>query len=207
MAPSSFMHSRPHPWHGLEVGEDPPRIVNAYIELTPFDLIKYELDKKTGYLRVDRPQRTSSQPPTLYGFIPRTLCDQRVAGLSPASKRGDDDPLDICVVSERPINRAEVILNAKVVGGVQMVDADEADDKIIAVLSNDNIWGGAERLGDLPKALVDRQVHYFATYKLIGDHPDPLISKVYDRDEAWRVIEAAMEDYAEKYGGQYGSRR
>ena len=58
---------RPHPWHGLAVGEDPPRIVSAYVEITPFDLVKYEVDKMTGYLRVDRPQRTSSSPP-LYVF-------------------------------------------------------------------------------------------------------------------------------------------
>lgn len=67
--PTPFFNWRPHPWHGLEVGKHPPRLVNAYIEISPFDLIKYEVDKVTGYLRVDRPQRTSSQPPTLYGFI------------------------------------------------------------------------------------------------------------------------------------------
>ena len=70
--PAPFYRWRPHPWHGLSAGSDPPRIVQAFIEITPFDLMKYETDKETGYLRVDRPQRTSSQPPTLYGFIPRT---------------------------------------------------------------------------------------------------------------------------------------
>ena len=74
-----FHEWRPHPWHGLEVGRQPPLSVNAYIEITPFDLIKYEVDKTTGYLRVDRPQRTSSLPPSLYGFIPRTYCAARVA--------------------------------------------------------------------------------------------------------------------------------
>src|SRR5262245_32796451 len=104
---------RPHPWHGLELGEDPPRVVTAYVEITPFDVVKYEVDKKSGYLRVDRPQRTSSSPPTLYGFIPRTYCAARVAALSPGSTRGDGDPLDICVISERPIDKAEVILPAR----------------------------------------------------------------------------------------------
>ena len=65
--PPPFYRWRPHPWHGLDAGPNPPRVVFAYIELTPFDLIKYEVDKVTGYLRVDRPQRSSSQPPTLYG--------------------------------------------------------------------------------------------------------------------------------------------
>ena len=72
--PGVVNHFRPHPWHGLEVGPEPPEVLNAYIEITPFDLMKYEVDKKSGYLRVDRPQRSSAQPPTLYWFIPRTYC-------------------------------------------------------------------------------------------------------------------------------------
>ena len=108
--PPPFYRWRPHPWHGLETGPNPPSLVHAYIEITPFDLMKYEIDKTTGYLRVDRPQRSSSMPPALYGFIPRTYCDARVAKLSINAERGDGDPLDICVLSERPINRAEVIV-------------------------------------------------------------------------------------------------
>src|SRR5688500_20294516 len=96
---------RPHPWHGLEAGRELPFWVNAYIEITPFDLIKYEVDKPSGYLRVDRPQRTSSQPPALYGFIPRTYCGDAVARLCPGAARGDGDPLDICVLSERSEER------------------------------------------------------------------------------------------------------
>jgi len=101
---------RPHPWHGLQVGPDAPRVVHAYIEITPFDLVKYEVDKVTGHVRVDRPQRGSSQPPTLYGFIPQTFCGRRVSDLSPTAEKGDGDPVDICVVSERPIARAEIIV-------------------------------------------------------------------------------------------------
>ncbi len=191
---------RPHPWHGLEVGDDPPRVVSAYIEITPFDLVKYEVDKRTGYLRVDRPQRTSASPPTLYGFIPRTYCAERVAALSPTSRRGDGDPLDVCVVSERPIARAEVILSARVVGGFQMVDAGDADDKIIAVLASDAIWGEATRIGDLPAALIERLRHYFLTYKLVpGEPPRVAIEKLYDVEHAWRVIEAAMADYSASF--------
>src|SRR5690606_31223988 len=104
-----------------------------FIEICPFDLVKYEIDKESGYMRVDRPNRTSSQPPTLYGFIPRTLADRRVAALMPGAQRGDGDPLDICVLSERPIARAEIIVTARVVGGLPMLDGGEADDKLIAV--------------------------------------------------------------------------
>ena len=138
--PKSFYRWRPHPWHGLEVGENPPEVVNAFIEMTPLCSVKYEVDKSTGYLRVDRPQLTSSLTPMLYGFIPQTYCGTRVKDLSPKSKRGDGDPLDICVVTERPINRSEVILSARVIGGFQMVDRGEADDKIIAILHNDEFW-------------------------------------------------------------------
>jgi inorganic pyrophosphatase len=159
--------------------------------------VKYEVDKHTGYLRVDRPQRTSASPPTLYGFIPRTYCAERVAALSPTSKRGDGDPLDVCVISERPITRAEVLLSARVIGGLQMVDGGDADDKIIAVLASDAIWGGVSELADLPGALVERLRHYFLTYKLVpGKPPQVAIESVFDAAHAQRVIEAAMADDA-----------
>jgi inorganic pyrophosphatase len=200
--PSPFYRWRPHPWHGLEVGPNPPQIIHAYIEITPFDLVKYEVDKETGYLRVDRPQRSSSQPPTLYGFIPRTFCGERVRKLSPKSEQGDNDPLDICVISERPINKSEIILNVRVVGGIQMIDGGEADDKIIAVLSNDNFWENANNLSDIPKALVDRLTHYFSTYKLTpGEERSTFISDVYDVNHAIKVIKASMLDYEETFGG------
>ncbi|MHC4996110.1 MAG: inorganic pyrophosphatase, partial [Planctomycetota bacterium] len=181
-------------------GKAPPKFVNTYVELTPFDYVKYEIDKITGYLRVDRPQRTSSQPPLLYGFIPRTYCGRRVGELSPKAQRGDKDPLDICVLSERPINRSEVILRSKVIGGLQMVDDDEADDKIIAVLENDGVWGQAEDITDIPDALIERLSHYFSTYKMVSGQPGKqTIEQVYDCDYACQVIEASMKDYAEEY--------
>ncbi len=73
--PNPFYRWRPHPWHGLEIGPNPPQLVHAYIEITPFDLVKYEVEKTTGYLKVDRPQRSSSQPPTLYGFVPGPIAE------------------------------------------------------------------------------------------------------------------------------------
>jgi inorganic pyrophosphatase len=199
--PRPFYRWRPHPWHGLETGPKPPEIVNAYIEITPFDLVKYEVDKETGYLRVDRPQRTSSQPPTLYGFIPRTYCSHRVSKLSGKSQRGDGDPLDICVISERPIAKSEVIVRARVIGGIQMIDNGEADDKIVAVLSNDSFWENALDITDVPKVLVERLRHYFTTYKLIpGSEGLTYIEKVYDREWAMKVVLAAIEDYNEAFG-------
>lgn len=199
--PKTFYRWRPHPWHGLEPGEDIPRIVNAYIEMTPFDAVKYEVDKTTGYLRVDRPQLTSSMTPTLYGFIPQTYCAARVHELSATSKKGDGDPLDICVITERAISRGEVILKARVIGGIQMVDNGEADDKIIAILDNDQFWKDANDVDDIPPALLERLRHYFATYKLVPGQPsDVHIEKIYNREHALAVIEAALEDYTEQYG-------
>ena len=199
--PKTFYRWRPHPWHGLEAGDDLPGIVNAYIEMTPFDAVKYEVDKTTGYLRVDRPQLTSSMTPTLYGFIPQTYCSSRVHALSPTSKCGDGDPLDICVITERPINRGEVILRARVIGGMQMIDNGEADDKIIAVLDNDQFWKDAHDIDDISPALLERLRHYFETYKLVPGQPsDVTIEKIYGRDHALKVIEASMEDYTEEYG-------
>ncbi len=197
-APSRY---RPHPWHGLDIGPEPPSVLNAYIEITPFDLVKYEVDKVTGYLRVDRPQRGSSHPPALYGFIPRTYCDGAVQRLSPTSLRGDGDPLDVCVLSERPIARNEIIVRARVVGGLQMVDNGDADDKIIAVLDNDYVYGSARDVKDLPKVLVERLHHYFETYKLVPERPSHVsIERVYGRGHALRVVRAAIRDYVDAFG-------
>lgn len=199
--PTPFYRWRPHPWHGLEIGPNPPEVVHAFIEITPFDGIKYEVDKTTGYLRVDRPQRTSSLPPSLYGFIPRTYCANRVGALSPVVKKGDGDPLDICVLSDRPISRSEVILNARVIGGIHMIDHGEADDKIIAVLQNDSVWGAAKSINDIPQVWIERLRHYFATYKMVPPATDEVfIERVYDFEHARRVVQAAQDDYDEVFG-------
>ncbi len=197
----AFERYRPHPWHGLATGSDPPHIVQAYIEITPFDSVKYEIDKVTGYLRVDRPQRSSSQSPALYGFIPRTYCGERVAALSPEVTGADGDPLDICVLSERPIMRAEILLDAVVVGGLRAIDGGVADDKIIGVLLNDNIWGAADDISHIPERFVERLQHYFSTYKLVPGHLSTMVVKeVYDVAHAQQVVRAAMDDYAAKFG-------
>jgi len=199
--PKPFYRWRPHPWHGLETGPDPPELVTAYIELTPFDRVKYEVDKTTGYLRVDRPQRTSSRPPSLYGFIPRTYSGRRSAALSPNARKGDADPLDICVICERPVNHADIILDARVIGGLQMVDGGEADDKIIAVLKNDLILGEARDIADIPPVLIERVNHYFQTYKLQpGKEADVRIDEIYGREHAFRVVTAGIEDYNDEFG-------
>jgi inorganic pyrophosphatase len=198
--PRNYAVYRPHPWHGLEPGSAAPELVTVYIEITPFDAIKYEVDKVTGYLAVDRPQGGAASPPCLYGFIPRTYCQDRVAALCDGASRGDSDPLDICVISERAIQRADIIVQARVLGGLTMIDDDEADDKIIAVLHNDPIWGAVNDIDELPRALVERMRHYFSTYKYQPGQADhPIEIDAYGRDHALTVVNAALEDYREAF--------
>jgi inorganic pyrophosphatase len=191
-----FSTSRPHPWHGLDPGPETPSLVHVFVEITPFDLIKYEVDKASGYLKVDRPQRTSSLPPAIYGFIPRTYAGSGVAALMPGAVSGDHDPLDICVISERPISRAEVLLQARVVGGLPMLDAGEADDKIVSVLKDDPAFGSVRDIEEIPRPLIERLVHYFSTYKMGLDlMPRVSVGAPYGREHAEAVITASLEDY------------
>jgi inorganic pyrophosphatase len=197
---------RPHPWHGLDSGSRFPEIVTAYIEMVPTDGVKYEIDKYSGYLKVDRPQRFSSFCPTLYGFVPQTYCGERVAAHAipggPPVVRGDGDPLDICVLTDRPISRGEILLEARPIGGLRMVERAEADDKIIAVLLGDPVYGDMADVSQLTRAIIDRLRHYFLTYKSIpGEVSNPItVDPVYNAMEARAVLQAARADYVATFG-------
>jgi inorganic pyrophosphatase len=195
-----------HPWHGVSPG-DPSGFVNAYIEIVPTDVVKYELDKASGHLRIDRPQRYSSQAPSLYGFIPQTYCGERVAArcaerTGVAGIRGDGDPMDICVLTEKGNAQGGFLLRARAIGGLRMIDSEEADDKIIAVLQDDLVFGAIEDVARVPAGLVDRLQHYFLSYKQIpGAGPRRVqIAEVYGRAEAIEVIRRSIDDYGEKFG-------
>ena len=196
-----------HPWHGITPGENAPGEVGAYIEIVPIDAVKYELDKASGHLRVDRPQRFSSMCPTLYGFIPQTFCGEEVAALcaqrtGQTGIQGDGDPIDICVLTEKAFAYGGFFLSAKPIGGLRMIDGQQADDKIIAVLVSDVAYGHIEDISSCPVGLVDRLKHYFLSYKqLPGAAPRRVeISDVYARGEALDVIERSMRDYRKKFG-------
>jgi inorganic pyrophosphatase len=211
-APRAPKPWRPHPWHGLAPGERCPEIVTAYIEIVPGDGVKYEIDKETGYLRVDRPQRLSNFCPTLYGFVPRTLCGERVARVElpgvPNVDRGDGDPLDVCVLTDRPIARGEIVLQARPIGGLRMVEAGQADDKIVAVLLGDPTYGELVHLEELPRAVLDRLRHYFLTYKSIPGDPRGAAITVdppYGLEHAHQVLRASIEDYASAFGSVSGA--
>ncbi|HKV11594.1 MAG TPA: inorganic pyrophosphatase [Thermoanaerobaculia bacterium] len=195
-----------HPWHGIPAGPEAPRVVTAYIEIVPTDTVKYEIDKASGHLKVDRPQMFSNVCPTLYGFIPQTYCGDRVAAFAAAKEErrvveGDGDPMDICVLSEKAFSHGDFLLQAVPVGGLRLIDRGQADDKIIAVLKGDAAYGHAQEIGDLPEALVDRLKHYFLTYKRPPGATDAVIeiAAVYGRTEAYEVIGNSREDYREKF--------
>ncbi len=197
---------RPHPWHGISMQGKDASYLNVYIEIVQTDTVKYELDKDSGYLSIDRPQKFSNIIPSLYGFVPQTYCSQRVATLA-AEKTGmknllgDMDPLDICVLTERPITHGDLLLQAKPIGGLLMIDRGEVDDKIIAVLKDDPIYGDLNDLDECPPKILARMKHYFLTYKdLPGDgERKTLIPAVYNRAEALKVIQLASQDYREAF--------
>lgn len=196
-----------HPWHGVTAGEDAPETINTYIEIVPTDVVKYELDKPSGHLRIDRPQRFSSQCPTPYGFIPQTFCGAAVAELCAMRTglkdiKGDGDPMDICVLTEKVIGHSNLFVRARPIGGMRMIDGNEADDKIIAVLVDDLAYGHITDIQDCPRGLVDRLRHYFLSYKqLPQDAPRRVeITDVYNRAEAHDAITRSLRDYRERYG-------
>jgi inorganic pyrophosphatase len=199
---------RPHPWHGVSLGQDAPAIVTAYVEIVPTDTVKYELDKATGYLKVDRPQKFSSTCPTLYGFLPRTYCGRNVAEFCMERTErtglvGDGDPMDVCVLTEKSIPRGDILLRAIPIGGLRMIDGGEVDDKIIAVLEIDLVYGETRDIEALPRTLVDRMRHYFLTYKDVpgSEHRTCEITHVYGREEAYEVIRRSQVDYQARFGG------
>jgi inorganic pyrophosphatase len=195
-----------HPWHGIEIGKKCPEVVNAFIEIIPSDTIKYELNKASGFVMVDRPQKYSNNMPCMYGFIPQTYCDKEIAAFceEKSGKKGivgDHDPLDICVLSERQVDRGGIIAEAKVLGGFRMIDGGEADDKIIAVLKDDQAYGNFNDISEMPKMVINRVKHFFLTYKdFEGGAKNVEITHVYGKNEALEVIQRSQTDYLNAYG-------
>ena len=202
------MKYQSHPWHGIETGKKAPAEVMTFIEITPSDTVKYEIDKESGFLKVDRPQKFSNIIPALYGFIPQTYCHSRVAefceqktGLT--NIQGDLDPLDICVLTERDIAHGNILVPAVPIGGFRMIDNGEADDKIISILKGDEVYQQWRDVSDCPASLIERLKHYFLTYKQMPGKEETHrceITHVYGREEAHEVIRRSQEDYREVFG-------
>lgn len=194
-----------HPWHGVFIGKDAPVELIAFIEVVPTDTVKYEIDKESGYLRIDRPQKFSNVVPALYGFIPQTFCGERVGKFcSDKTGRpgivGDGDPIDICVLTEKTLSHGDLLVNARPIGGFRMIDGKQADDKIIAVLRNDTVYGHFKDISEVPPVVIKRLEHYFLTYKdMPGEDRDSEIAATYGVQEAYEVIQKSIEDYNHKF--------
>jgi inorganic pyrophosphatase len=194
-----------HPWHGVDIGDEAPQVITCFIEMVPTDTVKYEVDKESGYLRIDRPQKYSNVVPALYGFIPQTFSANSVAEYANEKTgrtdiKGDEDPVDICVLTEKEIAHGDILVRARPIGGFRMIDGNEADDKIVGVLNNDAMYSTFKDISDLPEMVVARLKHYFLTYKdLPGRESDVEITHVYGAEEAYEVIQRSIKDYHNKF--------
>ena len=204
------LYCRAHPWHGVDIGMEAPEVVHCYIEIVPTDTVKFEIDKPTGLLKADRPQKFSNYCPALYGLIPQTFAGKRVGEYCcKKTKRknihGDRDPLDICVLTEKEILRGDILVSAVPIGGFRAIDGNEADDKIIAVLKDDLVYKDIRDIKDCPANLIDRLRHYFLTYK---DFPEDIADKakrrmeithIYGKKEAHEIIKLSQMDYEDHF--------
>ena len=194
-----------HPWHGVFIGKNAPEELTAFIEVVSTDTVKYEIDKDSGYLRVDRPQKFSNIVPALYGFVPQTFCGEKVGEYcsEKSGKKniiGDGDPIDICVLTEKTLAHGDLLVNAIPIGGFRMIDGNQADDKIIAVLRNDTVYGHFRDISEVPQIVIQRLEHYFLTYKdMPGEEKDTEIAGSYGAEEAHHVIKLSVEDYNLKF--------
>jgi len=201
-----------HPWHGVAIGPDAPRRVTVFVEIVPSDTVKYELDKDSGLLKVDRPQLYSNVCPSPYGFVPQTLCGPEVARLAEerTGRRGlvgDDDPLDILVLTEKDFAHGNLLVQGIPIGGLGMLDGNEVDDKIVAVMAKDAVYGDVTDIGQLPSLLTNRLKHYFLTYKQAPDDKQLAceLLRVYGRDEACEVIRRSQADYSGRFAPVLGA--
>ncbi len=169
-----------NPWHKVRVGEGAPDIVNGIIEIPQNTRAKYELDKQSGLLKLDRVIFSSMYYPANYGFIPRTYCD-------------DKDPLDILVLSQITIVPM-CIVSAKVIGVMQMLDDGEKDDKIIAVAENDMSVNHMNDISDLPEHFVKELKNFFEDYKKL-ENKTVEVEEFQDAKTAKAIIEKSFIDY------------
>jgi len=194
-----------HPWHGIDIGNETPDVIMTFIEMVTTDTVKYEVDKVSGYLRLDRPQKYSNTVPALYGFIPQTFSGKSVAEYCQEKTgrkdiKGDGDPIDICVLTEKQIVHGDILVRYRPIGGFRMLDGNESDDKIIAVLNNDAVYGDYKDISDCPELVIDRLKHYFLTYKdLPGKERDVEITHTFGIEEAHEIINRSMNDYKNKF--------
>ena len=173
-----------HPWHGANYGKKAPAQVNALIEIPQGSRAKYEIDKETGLLKLDRVIYSSFHYPVNYGFIPKTLGE-------------DNDPLDILVICSESIQPL-CLVEATVIGNMQMIDNGEKDDKIIAVASKDPSVNHYTNIDSLPPHFTAVLRNYFEQYKVL-ENKVVLIDNFQDKETAYNVIQSAIDNYAQRF--------
>ncbi len=171
-------------WHDVELGEDMPNIFPAIIEVPKGSKTKYELDKATGMIRVDRILYSSVQYPANYGFVPRTYCD-------------DDDPLDVLVLGQEPVYPL-TIMRAKAIGLMRMIDHGEVDDKIIAVHADDPEYSHYHLLDDLPPHRMTEIKRFFEDYKKL-EHKTVTVEEFLPLPAALEVLQKSIDLYHDKF--------
>jgi inorganic pyrophosphatase len=173
-----------HPWHEVSIGDNPPSIVNAIIEIPKGSRAKYEIDKESGLIKLDRVIFASMYYPLNYGFIPQTLGE-------------DHDPLDIVVLTQVTVV-PRCLISAKVIGVMQMIDRGEADDKIIAVAQHDPSVSHINDVQDLPAHLLAELKHFFENYKTL-ENKKVVVDEILHKEEAYKIIDASIELYKKTF--------
>jgi len=173
-----------HPWHDIPTGKKSPNVVNAVIEIPKDSKQKYELDKETGMLKLDRFLYSAVHYPGDYGFIPQTLWD-------------DDDPLDIMVLTNRPVYPMTLV-EVRILGVLRMIDDDEKDDKLIGVYDNDPRYKEYQSMKDVPTHVIAELKHFFETYKELQGKKCK-IPEILDKKDALKDVEAGQKMYNLKY--------
>jgi inorganic pyrophosphatase len=176
-----------HPWHSLSYGEHAPQIINSIIEIQQGSKAKYELDKLTGFLRLDRILASHLRYPFHYGYIPQTYCP-------------DNDPLDILIVCTEKLLPLSIV-EATVLGAVKMLDGGQQDDKIIAIATHDPLMKKIEKLEDIGSETLETIKHFFENYKQ-PEGKEVIVQAFADQNEAYNLIEQSIQLYKKEFNAQ-----
>jgi inorganic pyrophosphatase len=175
-----------NPWHSVSTGKNAPEVVNGIIEIPRASRAKYELDKESGLLKMDRVLYSSVYYPANYGFIPQTYCD-------------DKDPLDILILSQVTVVPM-CIVSARVIGVMRMVDHGEMDDKIIAIAENDMSVEHINDISELPNHFIRELRSFFEDYKKL-EHKEVIVEEFQDATIAREIVQQSIVDYRERFSG------
>jgi inorganic pyrophosphatase len=173
-----------HPWHEVSIGDNPPELVNAIIEIPKGSRAKYEIDKDSGLIKLDRVIYASMYYPLNYGFIPQTLGE-------------DHDPLDIVVLTQVAVV-PNCLIPSRVIGVMRMIDKGEADDKIIAVAMQDVSVSSIQDVSDMPDYFRAELKHFFENYKTL-ENKKVVVDEFESKDKAMEIILESIDLYKKEH--------